>query len=85
MMKVRPVPFAECRAFLDRLGYAEEPYPKGRVFLHPEECLLAFRTYAEDEPVARRDLLGTRRFLDLRGVIQADDCNAQLLRANTPA
>jgi hypothetical protein len=82
---MRPVPFAEFRTFLQRLGYVEKPYPNGRVFIHPEEGLLAFRSYAEDEPVYPRDLLSTRRFLDLRGVIQAEDFDAQLLRANTPA
>jgi hypothetical protein len=85
MMKPRPIPFAEFRGFLEHLGYVEKAYPNGRVFLHPDEGLLAFRFYAEDEPVHPRDLLSTRRFLDLRGLIEADDFNARLLEADKPA
>jgi hypothetical protein len=85
MQKMRPIPFAEFRSFLQRLGYVEKPYPNGRVFLHPEEGLLAFRSYREDEPVSARDLRRTRTFLDLRGVIEADDFDATLLRADTPS
>jgi hypothetical protein len=85
MHKMRPVPFAEFRNFLQRLGYVEKAYPNGRVFFHPEEGLLAFRYYREDEAVLPRDLVRTRTFLDLRGVIEADDFDAALLRADTPA
>jgi len=55
------------------------------VLLHPKKGLLAFRLYGEDEPVAPRDLLSTRRFLDLRGLIEADDFDATFLEANTRA
>ena len=85
MTKTRPVPFAEFRGFLQRLGYAEKRVPKGRVLEHPEEGLLLFRAYQDDEPVAPIDLASTRRFLDLRGVISAADFDAALLRADTPA
>jgi len=85
MIKTRPVPFAEFSSFLQRLGYVEKPYPNGRVFLHPEEGLLAFRYYRDDEAVLPRDLIRTRTFLDLRGVIEAADFDAALLRADTPA
>jgi len=85
MTKMRTVPFAEFRAFLQNLGYVEKRVPKGRVLEHPEEGLLLFRYYRDDEPVLPRDLLSTRTFLDLRGVIEADDYDTQLLRANTPA
>ena len=85
MTKMRPITFAEFRAFLQKLGYVEKCVPKGRVFEHPEEGLLLFRYYRDEEPVFPRDLLSTRKFLDLRGVIEADDYDAQLLRANTSA
>jgi hypothetical protein len=85
MTKMRLIPFAEFRAFLEKFGYVEKRVPKGRVFEHPEEGLLLFRYYREEEPVHPRDLLSTRNFLDLRGVIEADDYDAQLLRANTSA
>lgn len=85
MTKTRPVPFAEFRAFLEKLGYVEKRVPKGRVLEHPEEGLLLFRYYRDDEPVFPRDLLSTRKFLDLRGVIEVDDFEATLLRENGPA
>lgn len=85
MTKMRPIPFAEFRTFLQRLGYAEKLVPKGRVFEHPEEGLLLFRYYSDDEPVFPRDLMRTRTFFDLRGVIEAGDFDATLLRADTPA
>jgi len=85
MTKMRPVPFTEFRTFLKQFGYVEKSVPKGRVLQHPEEGLLLFRFYRDDEPVDPRDLLRTRKLLDLRGVIEADEYNAQLLRANTPA
>jgi len=85
MTKIRLVPFAEFRRFLQGLGYAEKRAPNAWVFLHPEEGLLAFRLYHDDEPVGSRDLLSTRRFLDLRGVMEADDFDATLLRTSTPA
>jgi hypothetical protein len=85
MTKMRSIPFAEFRAFLQKLGYVEKRVPKGRVFEHPKEGLLLYRYYRDDEPVFSRDLLSTRKFLDLRGVIEADDFDAALLQANTPA
>jgi hypothetical protein len=85
MTNMRAVPFAEFRAFLQRLGYVEKSVPKGRVFEHPEEGLLLFRSYQDHEAVAPIDLVSTRKFFDLRGFMEADDYDAQLLRADTPA
>ena len=85
MTKGRPIPFAEFRDLLTRLGYVEKRVPKGRVLEHAAEGLLLFRFYRDDEPVAPIDVLSTRRFLDLRGVIEADEFDEALLRANKPA
>jgi len=85
MKKMRPMPFAECRSFLQRLGYVEKRHPTGRVFVHPQEGLLLFRYYGDDEAVHPRDLLSTRNFFDLRGVIATDEFDATLLKADTPA
>jgi hypothetical protein len=82
MQQRRPIPCAELRSFLQRLEYVKNPYPNGRVLLHPEEGLLAFRSYRADEPVLPRDLRRMRTFRDRRGVIAADDFDATLLRAD---
>jgi hypothetical protein len=84
-MKTRSVPFAEFRSFLERLGFVEKRHSSARVFVHPEEGMLAFRLYGDADAVEMHDLVYTRKFLDLRGVIEADDFDAALLRANTPA
>jgi hypothetical protein len=55
------------------------------VFEHPEEGLLLFRYYRDDEPVFPRDLMRMRTFFDLRGAVEACDFDATLLRADTPA
>jgi hypothetical protein len=82
---MRPIPFAEFRNFLQRLGYVQKRNPGYCVFDHPQqEGLLAFRLYGDDEPVIPLDLERTRAFLDLRGVIEAEDFDAQLLRADPP-
>ena len=85
MTKMRPIPFADFRGLLERLGFVEKRVPKGRVFQHSEEGLLLFRQYRDDEAIEAHDLVYTRKFLDLRGLIAADDFDATLLRANTPA
>jgi hypothetical protein len=85
MTKMRPIPFSEFRAFLRKLGYVGKRVPKGRVLEHLEEGLLLFRYYRDDEPVFPRDVLSTSTFLDLRGVMEADEFDETLLRANKPA
>jgi hypothetical protein len=85
MQKIRPITFAEFRAFLQRLGYVEQRVPKGRVFQHPDEGRLLYRFYEDDDAVLPRDLQRTRTFFDYRGLISAEDFDAALLRADTPA
>jgi hypothetical protein len=85
MQKTRPLPFTEFRNFLQRLGYVEVRHPTARVFQHPEEGLLPFRFYRDDEIVDMQDLVYARRFLDLRGLIEADDFDATLLQADRSA
>jgi hypothetical protein len=81
----RPVAFAEFRDFLHGLGYQARRTDQAWVLNHPQEGLLVFRLYAEQEPVDARDLLGTRKFLDLRGLLDARAFDAFLQRATTPA
>jgi hypothetical protein len=84
MTKTSPVPFPEFRRLLQRLGYVAKRHPSASVFEHPEEGLLTFRLYRE-EAVDEQDLIYTRKFLDLRGLMDAADFDAALLRADTPA
>ena len=54
-------------------------------FEDPDAGKLPFRFYRDDEPVDLKDIVYTRKFLDLRGVIEANDFDAALLRVDTPA
>ncbi len=83
--KMRPIPFVEFRSFLGQLGFVEKRVPKGRVLEHPDEGLLLFRSYRDEEPVLPRDVLRIRKLFELRGLMEPDDFDAQLLRTNTPA
>ena len=84
MTKTRAIPFAEFRAFLQRLGYVEARTDNAIAFNHSEEGLLVFRLYRDDEAVDERDLFTTRKFLDLRGLLREAEFNTLLLQA-TPA
>jgi hypothetical protein len=85
MMKTKPIPFAEFRGLLERLGFVEKSHPTARVFLHPDEGLLAYRRYLDDDAVESHDIVYTRKFLDLRGVMDAVEFDSTFQRADTPA
>ncbi len=87
MTRSRPIPFAEFSRFLQGLGYSEKRIekPKAWVFDHPTEGLLLFRVYDRTEAVDEGDLRSTRTFLDLRGLLEADDFDAFVQKASTPA
>jgi hypothetical protein len=84
-MKSRPIVFAEFRRFLNGLGFTDKRAENAWVFHHPTEGLVVVRLYGEDEAVAERDLRSTRRFLDMRGVLDGKDFDAFIQRATTPA
>ena len=84
MTKTRAIPFAEFRAFQQSLGYVEARTENAIAFNHPEEGLLVFRLYRDDEAVDERDLFTMRKFLDLRGLLPEAEFNTLLLQA-TPA
>jgi len=84
-MNTKPIAFAEFRRFLLGLGYAEKCTETANIFHRAEKDLLVFRRYRDDEEVASRDLLSTRTFLDLRGLLDAADFDAFLQRATTTA
>jgi hypothetical protein len=85
MTKPRKIPYPEFRDFLQRLGYKEKRTDAANVFQHPEEGLLVFRVYRDEEAVDERDLLTTRKFFDLRGVLDPAAFDSFLLDATMPA
>lgn len=85
MTRTRAVSFAEFRRFLNDLGFAEKRAEAAWVFHHRTEGLLVFRLYGEEEPVGEGDLRSTRKFLDLRGLLAAQEFDRFVERASTPA
>jgi hypothetical protein len=73
------------RRFLNGLGFKDKRAENAWVFHHPTEGLVVVRLYGKDEAVAERDLRSTRRFLDMRGVLEGKDFDAFLQGAAKPA
>ena len=46
---------------------------------------LVFRLYGEEESLDEGDLRSTRKFLDLRGLLEAKDFDTFVQQASTPA
>jgi hypothetical protein len=63
--------FARLEKLLDALDFRKTVLPSGQiVFRHPpSETMLFFRDDRPDETVSPTDMTVTRRFLDLRGVL----------------
>jgi hypothetical protein len=85
MRKSSTVAFVELRRFLNGLGFKDKRAETAWVFRHPQEGLIVFRLYGEDEAVDEGDLWSTRQFLDLRGLLDGKDFDAFVQRASTPA
>lgn len=84
MRKCSGIPFGEMRRLLNGLGFKDKCANNAWIFHHAKEGLIVFRIYAENEAVDEGDLRTTRRFLDMRGVLEAADFDALIQRA-TPA
>lgn len=84
-MMTKAVYFSELRRFLQGLGFVERRADKALVFRHPEEGRLFFRVYRDDEVVDARDLVMARKYLDLRGLMEANDFDAALRRPTSRA
>ena len=72
-------------AFLNGLGFSAKSADAAWIFHHRTEGLLVFRLYGEEETVEERDLRTTRKFLDLRGLLEAKDFDTFVQGASTPA
>jgi hypothetical protein len=86
-MKNKSIPFAEFRRFLLGLGlgYQVKRTDAAHIFHRATKDLLIFRLYRDDEDVDLGDLLSTRKYLTLRGLLDEADFDAFLERATTTA
>ena len=85
MIKNKGIVFSEFSQFLQGLGYQDKSTDSAHVFQHPQEGLLLFRNYRENENVDGRDLMTTRKFLDMRGLLNSTDFDNFLNRLTTSA
>jgi len=85
MTRTKSISFAEVRRLLNKLGFAERRTDAAWVFHHPTEGLLVFRLYGSEDTVEEGDLRSTRKFLDLRGLLEAETFDKFVQEANTPA
>ncbi len=85
MTKTKSLPFPAFRDFLAGLRFSPHRTSKGWVFEHPKEGPLVYRLYEDDENVDPWDLNSTRRFLDMRGVMDGEVFDAYLQKASASA
>jgi hypothetical protein len=85
MTRTRLVSFGELQRYLQRLGFSAKRAEAAWIFHHRTEGLLVFRVYGEEEAVDERDLQSTRKFLDLRGLLDAKDFDTFVQEAGMPA
>jgi hypothetical protein len=85
MTSPKAISFAEFRRFLKGLGFAEKRTQTAWVFQHDTEGLLVFRLYGLSETIDEGDLRSTRKFLDMRGLLDAKDFDAFVKEASAPA
>jgi hypothetical protein len=67
------------------LGFAAKRAETTWVFHHRTDGLLVFRLYDDEKPVDERELGGTRKLLDLRGLLDAKDLDTFVQKASAPA
>jgi hypothetical protein len=61
------------RQLLLDLGYEEKKIENAHVFRRAKNDLVVFRRYNADEQIDWGDLVSTRRFLDMRGILDAGE------------
>jgi hypothetical protein len=82
-MKNDQIPFERVRKILLDLGFVETripgPYGPYSYFKHaPSETILVYRDYQPGESITWGDHVKTQKFLDLNGLLEADDFEDRL-------
>ena len=83
--KVKTIPFSEIRRLLLSLGYAERTLKNAHLFHRNEKDRVMFRRYQAREQLDWGDLVSTRKFLDMRGILAAEEFDAMLEPKVKPA
>jgi hypothetical protein len=81
-MKKSSVPFAQLRQMLRELHFGEIRTDTYWRFDHPRSgAVFLFRPYSADENVTMQDFVSTRKHLDWRGLLSADEFDDALMKA----
>ena len=83
--KTKTFPFDDMRRLLQHLGYQEKTTKNAHVFHRAKKDLVIFRRYGANESVDWGDVVSTRKFLDLRGILEASEFDAILEPQVKPA
>jgi hypothetical protein len=79
----KKIPFSQLRQFLLHLGFSEANVSGSALVFEyvPSQALLFYRVYKPADAVDAGDLAKTRRFLDERGLLAADEFEEALHKA----
>jgi hypothetical protein len=83
--KAKTFPFDEMRRLLRGIGYKEKITENAHVFHRAKKDLVIFRRYDGNESVDWGDVVSTRKFLDMRGILEASEFDAFLDPQAKPA
>ena len=84
-MITRTVRFSEMRRLLKSVGYKEKRIDKAHVFHRAKKDLLVFPRYADEDWMRSGDISSTRRFLDMRGILDEAEFDSFFEAANKSA
>ena len=83
--KIETFPFDELRRLLQGLGYKEKIADNAHIFHQARKNLLVFRRYDPQESVDWGDVVSTRKFLDMRGILEVNQFDSLLESKVRPA
>ena len=69
MTKTNAVRFADMRRLLKGLGYKERLVGLAHAFVRSKKDMVIFRRYADQDAMRSGDIMSTRQYLDLKGVL----------------
>lgn len=85
MTKVSEIRFADMRRLLKSLGYKEKFVDKAHAFVRSKKDMLIFRRYDDQDALRSGDVMSTRQYLDLKGVLEGAEFDSFFETVNKSA
>jgi hypothetical protein len=73
------------RRLLKSVGYKEKRIENAHIFHRSKNQMVIFRRYKDDESLEMGDIISTRRFLDMRGILDEAEFDSFFEAANKSA